>query len=212
MSTIGQNIKLARRKKNLNQAELSQLCGWNGFPSRISNYERGVREPKSDDLLKLANSLNVSVDWFYRDYGNNQTLEVRESAATYKPIRYIPLLDWEQAITYLKGKKVDAKDMLPVTQMESTLSFALTVEGDSMESAQGDSFSAGCTLIIDPGMQPKNHDFVLALMNQTTTFKQLIIDSGTRFLKPLNPRYPLLEMPANAEILGVVRAFMKQFR
>ncbi len=212
MTSIGQNIKLARLKKNINQTELSQLCGWSGFPSRISNYERGLREPKSEDLVRLAQSLNVSVDWFYRDYGSEQTMEVRESVATYKAIRYVPLLAWNEAVGYLQGKEINAQDMIPVVNVESNRSFALIVEGDSMESPQGDSFSVGGTIIVDPGLQIKDRDFVIALVNDTATFKQLIIDSGKRFLKPLNLRYPLLEIPRDTEILGVVRNFMRRFR
>ncbi len=212
MTTIGQNIRLARRRKKVSQAELSQLCGWSSYPSRISNYERGIREPKSDDLIKLAQTLNISVDWLYRDYGSSQPMEVRESIASYQSIKYIPLLRWDQISAHLRGEPVQIKDMLPISNIESSKSFALTVEGDGMESPQGDSFSSGCTIVIDPSLTPINHDYVIAHINNAPTFKQLIIDSGKQFLKPLNLRYPLTEMQDSIKIIGVVRMMMKTFR
>ncbi|MCY1448586.1 LexA repressor [compost metagenome] len=42
------------------------------------------------------------------------------------------------------------------------------------------------------------------------TFKKLIEDAGRRFLKPLNPDYPMIQINGNCKIIGVVvRAMMK---
>ena len=214
-TSIGQNIKRARRQRNLNQAELSKLCGWSGFPSRISNYERGLREPKSEDLMKLAQTLNVNVEWFYREYAQQQhkALEVREPTPSYNAIRYVPLLHWDQVMPYLQGQHIEAKDTIPAINTESNRSFALVVEGDAMEAPHGDSFARGGIIVVDPGLQVRNGDYVIALFENHPTFKQWTNDSGKRFLKPLNPRYPIVEAPKEpTDILGVVRSFTKTFR
>ncbi|TYN14394.1 LexA family transcriptional repressor, partial [Salmonella enterica subsp. enterica serovar Typhimurium] len=36
------------------------------------------------------------------------------------------------------------------------------------------------------------------------TFKKLVMDTGRRFLKPLNPQYPMIEISGNCKIIGVV--------
>lgn len=59
MKKTGQLIKQARQKAGLNQPELADKCGWG--QSRISNYERGQREPGIEDLRVIAKALNVSL-------------------------------------------------------------------------------------------------------------------------------------------------------
>ncbi|MBF4248855.1 LexA family transcriptional repressor, partial [Vibrio anguillarum] len=34
--------------------------------------------------------------------------------------------------------------------------------------------------------------------------KKLVVDSGQKYLKPLNPNYPLLPINGNCKIIGVV--------
>lgn len=209
---IGANIKLARRKLKWSQAETSKLCGWSHYPSRISNYERGIREPKSVDLLKLAKALNISVDWLYRDYGVGQPLEVRQSTASFKAIRYVPLLRFSQIAEHLKGEAIQSQDMLPIINVDSSKAFAIVVEGNVMESSQGDSFAQGSIIFVDPSLPANHGDYVVAMINGTPTFKQIIFDSGQQFLKPLNHRYPILECQNDMQVVGVVRMMMKSFR
>lgn len=64
MDTIGRRIRHARRRAGLTQPELAGLCGWAG-QSRVSNYERGIREPRSSDIKHLARALNVSQAWLW---------------------------------------------------------------------------------------------------------------------------------------------------
>jgi len=59
MKKTGQLIKQARQNAGLNQPELADKCGWG--QSRISNYERGQREPGIEDLRIIAKALNVSL-------------------------------------------------------------------------------------------------------------------------------------------------------
>ena len=46
---------------------------------------------------------------------------------------------------------------------------------------------------------------------QESTFKQLVVDGPQRFLKPLNPRYPVIPINGNATIVGVVVAKQQVF-
>ena len=43
------------------------------------------------------------------------------------------------------------------------------------------------------------------------TFKQLVIDGPRRYLKPLNPRYPVIPIEREARICGVVREMRKAY-
>lgn len=47
-------------------------------------------------------------------------------------------------------------------------------------------------------------DFVIAQVDKRATFKQLVRDSGVRYLKPLHPQYPIEEFTSETRIVGVV--------
>ena len=80
--------------------------------------------------------------------------------------------------------------------------FALTVRGDSMEPG----FTEGDVPIVDPDLEARSGDFVIVRLDdaQEATFEQLVIDGAQRFLKPLNARYPAVEINGNATIVGMV--------
>lgn len=50
---LGERIKAARKAAGLTQAGLASLCGWDP-PSRLANYEQGIREPSLADLKTIA--------------------------------------------------------------------------------------------------------------------------------------------------------------
>lgn len=58
---IGDRIKLLREERKLSQAELADIVGL--AQSSIGNYERGIRSPDADTIVRLANFFNVSADY-----------------------------------------------------------------------------------------------------------------------------------------------------
>jgi len=78
--------------------------------------------------------------------------------------------------------------------------YALQVIGDSM----APEFRDGCIIIIEPGGVARHDSFVVVDCDGDTVFRQLQIDSERRFLKPLNPSYPLIELTGGYNIRGVV--------
>lgn len=79
--------------------------------------------------------------------------------------------------------------------------FALRVVGDSMEPRIPD----GAIVVIDPARPYQHGSIVLAkrVMDQEATLKQLWYDGAVPKLRPLNDRYPILEMPTDTRIIGV---------
>jgi len=53
-------IREIRESRGLNQTELAKRAGLQ--PSAIGHFETGRRKPSWDNILKLANALEVSVD------------------------------------------------------------------------------------------------------------------------------------------------------
>ncbi len=215
MWSIGQNIRAARKKKKLSQSELSILCGWGHFPARISNYERDVREPKSDDLLKLARILEVSIDWFYHTEQKKPGC-VKESRVTYASLRLIPVIPWSEVLVEAvatKPRDYEGYERIVVDNSISDQSYVLRVETDTMEAPHGDSFPKGALILVDPSLEPQDNDYVIVgnLAEKEVSFKQLISDGSKRYLKPLNPRYPLSDVTESSKIFGVVHSMRKHF-
>lgn len=61
-NTVAYKIRKFRKDKNMSQDELSELSEIN--ISTIKKYESGARNPKPDQLLKIANALGVSINVF----------------------------------------------------------------------------------------------------------------------------------------------------
>lgn len=86
--TIGQRIKQARKSSQLSLRDLAERAQIS--PMAISKYERDQDIPSSGVLLRLAEGLNVSVDFFFRPavpdvqlqaYRKHVSLSVKEQEA-----------------------------------------------------------------------------------------------------------------------------------
>lgn len=122
-------------------------------------------------------------------------------------ISWVQAGQWQEIIdNYHPG---DFERVIPVSKKMSPRSFALRVRGDSM----ADKFPEGCTIVVDPEFEPNNGSYVIARINDATeaTFKQLVLDAGRAYLKPLNPRYPIIEIDEHTSICGVVRHMLWDF-
>ena len=71
--TIGQRIKQARKAGNLSMRELAERAQIS--PMAISKYERDQDTPSSGVLLRLAQSLDASIDFFFRPMTATVTLQ-----------------------------------------------------------------------------------------------------------------------------------------
>lgn len=68
---IGRRIKAARERKGLTQEELAEEVDLS--PMHVSVIERGVKLPKLETFINIANALDVSADMLLQDVVNNQT-------------------------------------------------------------------------------------------------------------------------------------------
>ena len=64
--TEGEHIRAARKKAKLTQKELAEKSGLATIT--IQQYERNLREPRLENIKKIATALDVSVDSLFGDY------------------------------------------------------------------------------------------------------------------------------------------------
>lgn len=63
--TFGQRMAFCRKEKKLSQAELGKLSGING--DIIGKYERNEMKPSIETAKKLADALEVTLDYLVAD-------------------------------------------------------------------------------------------------------------------------------------------------
>lgn len=69
LSPIGSRIKAARENKKMTQEDLAALLDMS--TTHISVIERGVKPPKLETFIRIANVLGVSSDYLLMDIINN---------------------------------------------------------------------------------------------------------------------------------------------
>ncbi len=145
-------------------------------------------------------------------YGTgDETFDANVEAAP-GPNRYYeyPEISWVQA-----GVAAEAMDLFNVGDFEAMHpsdawagpnGFWLKVKGPSMTSTNGMSFSEGMLILVAPGGDVENGQYVVAKLIDTNeaTFKQFIWDSGRAYLKPLNPAFPTVEVDDTWSVVGRV--------
>ncbi len=206
--SLAQRLKQSRAQAQISQRELAKRSGLS--QQLISKLENGLVE-STTEVFRLAEALRVDPRWLATGQGDGGG---GKNTATGPAITaYVPLISWVAA-----GSWRDVADpypagvgeaLVPVTCRAGPNAYALRVQGDSMEPV----FPDGSVIIVDPAVEPRQGSYVVVRLDEAeqATFKQLVIDGGTRYLKPLNPRYPLLEVRESATVCGVVRQMVMDF-
>ncbi|EKO3419725.1 LexA family transcriptional regulator [Vibrio fluvialis] len=214
---VGLRLKQLRAKKGVSQKDLADLCGWG--PSRISNYESGLRSISLDDAEVLAKHLGLKPYQILFD--EKQLAEISNVSSidiqpTFK--NDFPVLSSVQAGAWTEAcepyLKEEISEWYCTTERTSEHCFWLRVQGDSMTSPNGISFPEGTLVLVDTQREAENGSLVVAKLTEVNeaTFKKLVIDAGQKYLKPLNASYPPLPINGNCKIIGVVvDAKMKLF-
>ncbi|EPL9570890.1 LexA family protein [Providencia rettgeri] len=197
---IGERLKSIRESRGLSQAQLAKLCGYSAA-SRIGNYELGERKISADDALVISEALGVSPAELMFGDRSDQVVSNYE----------YPLFTKVQAGAFTENSNAytrnDAIAWIPTVKKASDSAFWLEVEGHSMTAPQGGrpSFPEGMLILVDPDQDVDFGDFCIArLHGDEFTFKRLIRESGQDYLEPLNPRFDLIPINGNCQIIGKV--------
>lgn len=190
---------------NGSQAEFARKSGIN--PSQVTQWLSGYRNLGEKVARKIEVTLDLPHNWLDEkniSNGDNFDIDVNTKGS-------VPIISWVQAghwhgtIDNLmpgEGERFETT----VTPREHT--FALRVRGDSMEPT----FPDGCVIVVEPEKSANHGDFVVVRQNgDEATFKQLIHDGASKYLKPINSRYPIMELKPDATICGVVVQMGRNF-
>lgn len=86
--------------------------------------------------------------------------------------------------------------------------FMVGVQGDSMQDA---GILDGDKLLVDTLREPKTENIVIARLDGEMTVKRLSIHKGSLVLAPENPKYKVIEVNSETEIIGVVVSVQRDY-
>ena len=193
----------AARKLDMDDSQLSQIAGKNPIRNIGATLAR-----------RIEKAFHRPEGWL--DVPHSQLLlpqpPADENVAPARDLRNeVPLISWVQAGDWRNLEDNfhagDAERWVATNASVGKHSFALRIVGDSMTNpGASPSFPEGTIIIVDPEREASPGRYVVVRQKSDTecTFKQLVRDAGKHYLKPLNPRYPLLEMLPDAVICGVL--------
>lgn len=128
---FGERLKSLRKAHNLNQTELGNMLGLSA--SSIGMYEQGRRDPDSENLVKLSEYFDVTVDYLL---GLSSDKNKNGSNVTYLPtdIVRLPILGKISAgLPILAIENIESYELISRDSLKPGHEyFWLKVDGDSM--------------------------------------------------------------------------------
>lgn len=167
--------------------------------SAITHYLTGRRVPSLHQFSKLAEVLEANPSWL--QFGSPLESPAQKVSRLMASLHPVPILSWEQAADFTDLRDLDLaniKEWVPNYFSQKTDVYGLKIKGDAMISPNGQnkSFHEGDIIVVNHNSVATAGDFVVAKLLDTNelNFKQYVVDAGKRYLKPLNPQYPTMEI------------------
>ena len=190
------------------QSQISHLIGTNPVKNIGDRFASHVEK-----------TFDKPMGWLDQDH-----FDIQETSGIYSanPLRrssfQLPCISWSEAEQWLRNPEEFTTKTFPnslITNLPvSPQAFAVKVEGDMMEAPSGNSFPHGCTIVADTDQSARNGAYVLAKITNENSlmFRQLVVDGSKRYLKPLNPRYPVIELTPQGTICAIIKLMLMEFK
>ncbi|CAB1224126.1 LexA family protein [Serratia liquefaciens] len=206
---LADRVRQKRLELGLTQAQLADKIGTS--QQGIVSVETG-RTVRPRYLPELAKALECDIDWLLTGANSSNV----SYAGPYEPGKRYPVLSkvqagsWAEAVEAYNLKDIDL--WLESSAHIQGEGFWLEVDGDSMTAPMGLSIPEGTYVLFDTGREAFNGNLVIAKLSDSNeaTFKRLVIDGGQKYLKGLNPAWPMIPINGNCKIIGVaIQTMMK---
>ncbi len=194
MQEVGCNEANLARKTGIPQPTLHRILSG------------ATKSPRGSSLAPIANFFSITINQLI---GLDELPEDRV-AGTHNSRIYgwtsIPIIAWQKVAIWNKFKQklqqTNWKNWTSTDLSVSDSTFALLVETDAMSPT----FNEDTILIIDPFVKAKNRDYVIVSSRgkNDTTFRQLLIDGDTQYLKPINADFLTMTMDNDKYLAGTL--------
>lgn len=209
--SIGQRISKLMLDMDVSNAKLARMIGVSR--PTIGNWIEGKSAPTGENLTNLANALKVDPNWLMSGKESQARFDNNVDVSQRIPFdgRPIPVISWVAAgafdpiQTVLKDAEID--EYLPPIKECGKNGYGLVVTGISMSPK----FEPEDRIYVNPDFQVsdlKTGDLVIVSCtgDNEATFKQLIIEGTTKYLKPLNPKWDeqIIKLTEDCRLVGKV--------
>ena len=155
----------------------------------------------------MANALQTTAEYLVNG-AKSKAQGLSNIAATGLHLSRVPVISWAQAGNWRAIEHYDGDDMGYVQTVKPIEGgFALRIHNDSMQPE----FTDGDIIVIDPHASQNAGSYVVAIHDNQTILRKLVLDGTTPYLKPLNPQYPILSWDEGTRIVGVVKQKVKTY-
>ena len=209
--SIGQRISKLMLDMDVSNAKLARMIGVSR--PTIGNWIEGKSAPTGENLTNLANALKVDPNWLMS--GKESRVRLDNNVDISQKIPFdgfpVPVISWVAAgsfgpiETVLRDAVVD--ELLPPIKVCGKNGYGLVVTGISMSPK----FEPEDRIYVNPDFQVsdlKTGDLVIVSCagDNEATFKQLIIEGTTKYLKPLNPKWDeqIIKLTEDCRLVGRV--------
>lgn len=206
---VSEIITRKMRELKIKGVDIQQQLGVSS--GLVSQWRSGRQKPSGDHIFGLARILHLDPQVLRGNEATGKSLGAVDLSERI-PLNKLPVIsfvqagEWREIIdAFAPG---DADEWIYTSARVSNSSFGLRVVNDSMQNPYGGlSIPEGAIVIVDPEIQPVNGSIVVARLEDSveSTLKKLVIDGDKRYLKPLNPDYPIMPIEQECTIVGVVR-------
>lgn len=177
----------------------------------------GEAIPETHRISAIASWLGVSGEWLLTGSSSNNDIHSNvEAAPRLKGL--VPLINEVQAGAWTDIKtgfdESEISEWIPTAKANSRYSFALRVVGDSMfDPYEKRSLNEGMIVIVDPEKPAQHRSMVVARLanSDKATVKELVIDGDSKFLRPFNRQYAIINVTESVVIIGVVVGAFSSF-
>jgi SOS-response transcriptional repressor LexA len=199
MSTLAERLEENRAEKGLTKTDVWKAAGRTS--GAYTGWMNGS-QMETEALHRVAKKWGYNPYWLATGLGDKY-ITVSEAPDLKGAV---PLISWVQAGCWMEAidnLQPGQGELIETTYKARSHTYALRVSGDSMEPK----FPDGAILIVEPEESPQPGQFVIVRQagSESATFKQLVSDGGRLFLKPLNPRYPIMTLTEEDAFCGVVK-------
>lgn len=213
METWIEIVKLKMRERRLTQEQLAERMGCS--QGAVNHWLSGRRRPDLHTMNRILKELgeeNLEVVQMLRvneqrgRYESTSEAAVPEWAISQPAFRY-PVFEWAAAAD---NKPSIARHSTGISHISDYHAcgpaFWLRVDGESMSAAYGRSVPSGSLILVDPLAEARSGSLVIvsAPLQEQAVFRELQEEGGRRYLKALNPSWPVMAWERDWHLKGVV--------
>ncbi len=207
---LGPILKQLMAEQGLSESELARRTGI-GQPviHRMASGE--TDNPKVATLSPVANYFALSISQLIGD----DALPADRVSGTHNPtsvqLHKLPILTWEQAILWPEKKSDVQVAEYTATDMEvGENAYVLRVKDTTMRPR----FPEDTLIVVDPSLKPQDRDFAIVHIDsyQQALFRQVLVDGGDTYLKPLNADFKIILLSDRYKTLGVMVQARSDFK